>query len=187
MDSLAGVSIALIVVLVVACVSVYNRLVRLRNGSEDAWAQIDLQLKRRYDLIPNLVATVEGHATNERDTFEALARARAGAVDASGVEDQARAENILSEALGRLFALAEAYPDLQADDNFLALREELGDTEGRIGFARRYYNERVLGYDNALRTFPSNLVAGAFAFKLKPFFETDPKARGPVAMNFKAS
>lgn len=187
MDLLAGVVIALIVVLVVAVIALYNRLVRLRNGSDEAWAQIDAQLKQRYDLIPKLVATVKGHATHERDTFEAVARARAGAVDASGVEDQARAENILSGALGRLFALAEAYPGLQTDDNFLALQEELGETEGRIGFARRYYNERVLGYDNALRTFPSNLVGGAFGFRPKYFFETDPKARSPVAMNFEAS
>jgi len=187
MDFVAWVVIALIVVLMVGLVALYNRLVRLRNGSEEGWAQIDVQLKRRYDLVPNLVATVKGYAAHERDTFEAVTRARTEAVNASGVEDQARAENILSGVLGRLFALAEAYPRLQADDDFLALQEELSETEGRIGFARQYYNERVLGYDNALVTFPSNLVAGAFGFSPKPFFETKPEARGPVAVDFEAS
>jgi LemA protein len=183
MDLLAWAVLALVVVLVVGLIALYNRLVRLRNGSEEGWAQIDVQLQRRYELVPNLVATVKRYAANERATFEAVTRARTEAVDASGVEDQARAENTLSVALGRLFALADAYPHLQTDDNFLALKEELSETEGRIGFARQYYNERVLGYDNALATFPSNLVGGAFGFRPKPFFESEPEARGPVVVD----
>jgi LemA protein len=183
MDLLAWVVTALIVVLMAGLIALYNRLVRLRNGSEEGWAQIDVQLNRRYDLVPNLVATVTGYAAHERDTLEAVTRARSKAVDASGVEDQARAENALTVALGRLFALAEAYPPLQADDTFLALQEELSETEGRIGFARQYYNERVLGYDNALATFPSNLIGGAFGFRPKPFFETEPEVRGPAVLD----
>jgi LemA protein len=187
MDLLAWAVIALIVMLIAGLVTLYNRLVRLRNGSEEGWAQIEQQLKRRYDLVPNLVATVKGYAAHERDTFEVVTRARAEAVNASRVEDQARAENVLSVALERLFALAQDYPRLQADDNFLALQEEMSETEGRIGFARQYYNERVLGYDNALGTFPSNLVAGAFGFKPKSFFGAEAEPRTPVAVDFEAS
>ena len=187
MDLLAWVVMALVVIVGAGLIAVYNRLMRLRNGCEEGWAQIDVQLTRRHNLVSNLADTVKGYAAHERDTLEAVNRARAEAVDASGVEDQARAENTLSGALGPLFALAEAHPRLQADDNFIALQEELSETEGRIGFARQYYNERVLGYDNALGTFPSNLVAGAFRFRPKSFFETEPKAPGPVAMNFEAS
>ena len=187
MDLLAWVVMALIVILGAGLIALYNRLMRLRNGCEEGWAQIDVQLTRRHNLVSNLADTVKGYAAHEHDTLETVNRARAEAVDASGVEDQAQAENTLSGALGQLFALAEAHPRLQADDNFIALREELSETEGRIGFARQYYNERVLGYDNALGNFPSNLVAGAFRFRPKSFFETEPKAPGPVAVNFEAS
>jgi LemA protein len=183
MDLLAWVVMALIVIMGAGLIAVYNRLMRLRNGCEEGWAQIDVQLKRRHDLISNLADTVKGYAAHERDTLEAVTRARAEAVDASGVEDQARAETTLSGALGPLFALAETHPRLKADDNFIALQEELSETEGQIGFARQYYNERVLGYDNALGTFPSNLVAGAFRFRPKSFFETEPKAPGPVVVD----
>jgi LemA protein len=184
MDLVTWLVIALVVVLIVALILIYNRLVRLRNQIEAAWAQIDVQLKRRYDLIPNLVETVKGYAAHERETFEAVTRARQQAVNASNVEDQARAENMLTQTLRQLFAVAEAYPQLKANESFLELQEELTGTEGRIAFARQFYNERVLSYDNALEAFPSNLVAGTFGFTSKPYFETETASREPVRVDF---
>src|ERR671914_1028667 len=145
----------------------YNRLVRLRNQIEAAWSQIDVQLRRRYDLIPNLVETVKGYAAHERETLEAVTKARQQAVQAQGIEEQAQAENMLTQALRQLFAVSEAYPDLKANQNFLALQEELTGTEGRIAFARQFYNDRVLVYDNALEQFPSSVIAGMFNFDEK--------------------
>ena len=184
MELVTWLVIALVVVLVVALILIYNRLVRLRNQIEAAWAQIDVQLKRRYDLIPNLVETVKGYAAHERETFEAVTRARQQAVNASNVEDQARAENMLTQTLRQLFAVAEAYPQLKANESFLELQEELTGTEGRIAFARQFYNERVLAYDNSLEAFPSNLVAGAFGFTSKPYFETETASRESVRVDF---
>jgi LemA protein len=183
-DLVGWLVVALIVVLIVALVLMYNRLVRLRNQIEAAWSQIDVQLKRRYDLIPNLVETVKGYAAHERETFEAVTRARQQAAGATGVEDQAQAENMLTQALRQLFAVAEAYPQLKANENFLELQEELTGTEGRIAFARQFYNERVLAYDNSLESFPSNLIAGAFGFKPTPYFETETASREPVRVDF---
>jgi LemA protein len=183
-DLVGWLVVALIVVLVVALVLMYNRLVRLRNQIEAAWSQIDVQLKRRYDLIPNLVETVKGYAAHERETFEAVTRARQQAAGATGVEDQAQAENLLTQTLRQLFAVAEAYPQLKANENFLELQEELTGTEGRIAFARQFYNERVLAYDNSLESFPSNTIAGAFGFKPKPYFETETASREPVRVDF---
>jgi LemA protein len=162
----------------------YNRLVRLRNQIEAAWSQIDVQLKRRYDLIPNLVETVKGYAAHERETFEAVTRARQQAIDASGIEDQAQAENFLTQTLRQLFAVAEAYPDLKANQNFLALQEELTGTEGRIAFARQFYNDRILVYDNALEQFPSSVIAGMFNFEEKPYFEAEEQSREAVRVDF---
>ncbi|HVF52218.1 MAG TPA: LemA family protein [Actinomycetota bacterium] len=162
----------------------YNRLVRLRNRTEAGWAQIDVQLKRRHDLIPNLVETVKGYASHERETLEAVIRARQQAVAAEGVEQQAQAENFLTGALRQLFALSEAYPDLKANQNFLALQEELTATEERIAFARQFYNEQVLAYDNALEAFPSNMIAGMFGFQPRAYFETEDAARAPVRVDF---
>lgn len=180
-----SIVILIIVVLVVAAlIFVYNRLVRLRNRTEAAWSQIDVQLKRRYDLIPNLVETVKGYAAHERQTLEAVIEARQQAVAARGVEEQAQAENLLTGALRQLFALAEAYPDLKANENFLALQEELTGTESRIAFARQFYNEQVLAYDNALETFPSNLVAASFNFKPEVYFEAETESREPVKVDF---
>jgi LemA protein len=183
-DLVGWLVVGLIVVLVVALVLIYNRLVRLRNQIEAAWAQIDVQLKRRYDLIPNLVETVKGYAAHERETFEAVTRARQQAAGAAGVEDQAQAENLLTQTLRQLFAVAEAYPQLKANENFLELQEELTGTEGRIAFARQFYNERVLAYDNSLESFPSNVMAGAFGFKPKTYFETETASREPVPVDF---
>lgn len=184
MDTLGWIVVAAIVLLIVAAVIVYNRLVALRNRTEAAWSQIDVQLKRRYDLIPNLVETVKGYAAHERETLEAVIAARRQAVDARGVQDQAQAENILTQSLRQLFALAEAYPDLKANQNFLALQEELTATESRIAYARQFYNESVLAYDNARETFPTNLVAGAFNFEAKPYFEVEEASRENVAVDF---
>jgi LemA protein len=178
------VLIGLVVLLVIFLIFAYNRLVRLRNRTEAAWSQIDVQLKRRHDLIPNLVETVKGYAAHERETLEAVTKARQQAVQAQGVENQAQAENILTGALRQLFAVAEAYPDLKANQNFLALQEELVGTEGRIAFSRQFYNEQVLAYDNALESFPTNLVAGAFNFEPRVYFETEEDSRQPVQVDF---
>jgi LemA protein len=184
MDALVWVLLGLAVLLVGFFVITYNRLVRLRNRTEAAWSQIDVQLERRHDLIPNLVETVKGYAAHERETLEAVTRARQQAVQATGVEDKAQAENILTGALRQLFAVAEAYPDLKANENFLALQEELTGTESRIAFARQFYNEQVLAYDNSLEVFPSNLVAGMFNFQPRPYFEAEETSRAPVRVDF---
>ena len=162
----------------------YNGLVRLRNGTENAWSQIDVQLRRRYDLIPNLVNTVKGYAEHERETFEAVTQARTAAMAGQTVGEQAQNEDLLSGALKSLFAVAEAYPDLKANENFLQLQEELVSTESRIAFARQHYDDSVLGYNNKIETFPSDVRAGAFKFKQAGFFETEDEATGPVEVNF---
>jgi LemA protein len=176
--------IAVVVLIALFFMLGYNRLVRLRNQIEAAWSQIDVQLKRRYDLIPNLVETVKGYAAHERETFESVTRARQQAIDARGIEDQAQAENFLTQTLRQLFAVAEAYPDLKANQNFLALQEELTGTEGRIAFARQFYNDRVLVFDNALEQFPSSVIAGMFNFEEKPYFEAEEQSREAVRVDF---
>ena len=180
-----GIIVGVIAVLLLLYVIVtYNGLIRLRNRIDNAWAQIDVQLKRRYDLIPNLVNTVKGYATHERGTFEAVTQARANAINASGVGDQAQAENMISDALKSLFAVAEAYPDLKANQNFLELQEELSGTEGRIAYARQFYNDSVLRLNTKIQSFPSNLLANAFGFKEREYFEADDASRGPVSVQF---
>ena len=154
--------IAIAVVLILFVVVSYNGLVRLRNRIENAWAQIDVQLKRRYDLIPNLVETVKGYAGHERQTLEAVTQARANAINAQGPAQQAQAENAITGALKSLFAVAEAYPDLKANANFLNLQEELTGTEGRISYARQFYNDTVLRLNTKTETFPGNVFANAF-------------------------
>jgi LemA protein len=168
--------VALVVLLGLAVVLLYNRLVRLRNRAEGSWAQVDVQLRKRYDLIPNLVETVKGYASHERETFEEVTRARMAAQQASSVEQQAEAENVLTAAIGRLFAVAEAYPDLRASENFQQLQTELSDIEGRIAVARQVYNDTVLSYDTALETVPTNVVAGVFNFEPRAYFEVDEAA-----------
>ena len=176
--------IGIAVVLVLYVIVTYNGLVRLRNRVANAWAQIDVQLRRRYDLIPNLVETVKGYATHERQTFEAVTRARADAINASGVGEQAQAENVITGALKSLFAVAEDYPDLKANQNFLALQEELSGTEGRISYARQFYNDSVLRLNTKVQSFPSNILAGMFGFKEHEYFEADDTSRGPVSVQF---
>ncbi len=174
---------AVVVILVLWLVLTYNALVRLKNRVENAWSQIDVQLRRRYDLIPNLVETVKGYASHERETLEAVIAARQRGVSASTVEEQGAAQNMITQTLGRLFALSEAYPDLKANQNFLELQEELTATEDRIGYSRQFYNDSVLKYNNKRQTFPSNLIAGKFPDK--EYFEVEePEARGPVKVQF---
>ena len=176
--------IAVIVVLGLFAVGMYNSLVKLRNAVEGAWAQIDVQLKRRYDLIPNLVETVKGYAAHERETLEAVISARNAAMAAQGPGEQATADNMLTGTLKSLFALSEAYPDLKANQNFLALQEELTGTEGRIAYARQYYNDIVQRFNTKIQTFPPSLFAGIFGFKAKEYFEAEPESRGNVKVQF---
>ena len=168
--------LALVALLALALVLLYNRLVRLRNRTENAWAQVDVQLRRRYDLIPNLVETVKGYASHERATFEEVTRARTAAQQARTVSEQAEAENMLTAAIGRLFAVAEQYPELRATENFQQLQAELSDIEGKIAIARQIYNDAVLSYDNALETVPTNIVAGMFNFEPRAYFEIEEPA-----------
>ena len=162
----------------------YNALIRLRNRIESAWSQIDVQLQRRYDLIPNLVETVKGYASHEKGVFEAGTEARANAINAQGPAAQAAAENVVTGALKSLFAVAEAYPDLKASANFAGLQEELSGTEGKIAYARQFYNDSVQSYNTKIQTFPSNLVAGPFGFEEREYFEADETGRGPVQVRF---
>ena len=161
-------------------IALYNRFVRLRNRVDNAWAQIEVQLKRRWDLIPNLVETVKGYAAHERGTFEAVTEARAAAQRAASPAETAAAEGILGQALGRLFAVAEAYPELQADENFRQLQSELAETENRIAVSRQVYNDTVLTYNNAIQTFPGVLIAGPFGFSKREFFEVEDDAQREV-------
>jgi LemA protein len=178
------VALAVAVLLGLALVVLYNKLVRLRNRVENAWSQVDVQLKRRYDLIPNLVETVKGYAQHERATFEEVTRARTRAQEARTVEQQAEAENVLTAAIGRLFAVAEAYPELRASENFQQLQSQLEETEDKIRVARQVYNDAVLTYENARETVPTNLVAGMFGFGEKPFFEVEEAAREAPRVQF---
>jgi LemA protein len=180
------VGIAVIVLLIATfLVVLYNRLVRLRNRAENAWAQVDVQLRRRYDLIPNLVETVKGYASHERATFEEVTKARTAAQQARTVPEQAEAENFLTAAIGRLFAVAEDYPDLRASENFQQLQAQLEDTEQKIAISRQVYNDAVLTYDTALETVPTNIVGGMFNFEEKPYFEIEePAAREAPRVQF---
>jgi LemA protein len=182
---IVGIIVGVLVVLVILVfILSYNGLVRLRNRIDNAWSQIDVQLKRRYDLIPNLVETVKGYAAHERQTLESVTQARANAINAQGPQQQAEAENVLSGALKSLFAVAEAYPDLKANQNFLSLQEELTSTEDRVAYARQFYNDSVLSYNNKLQTFPRNVIAGMFNFEKREYFEGEPEATGPVRVQF---
>ncbi len=178
------VIVAIVVVVGLVVLGMYNGLIRLRNRIESAWSQIDVQLQRRYDLIPNLVETVKGYATHEKETLERVIQARNQAISTTGVANQAQAENVITGALKSLFALSESYPDLKANQNFLALQEELSGTEGKIAYARQFYNESVQSYNTKTQTFPSALIASRFGFKQREYFEADDTSRGPVKVDF---
>jgi len=163
-----------IIVLIIAYVaSSYNKLVSSRNKVKDGWAQIDVQLKKRADLIPNLVETVKGYATHEKETLEEVIKARNSFNTASSVEEEIEANNQITGALNRLFALSEAYPDLKANTNFMSLQNDLKDVEEKISYARQFYNDIVLKYNNAVEMFPSNIIASIFGFKVSKFFEIE--------------
>lgn len=171
------VLLVVVLVVLVSLVVLYNRFVRLRNRVDNAWAQVEVQLKRRWDLIPNLVETVKGYAAHERETFEAVTNARAAAQQAKSPGEAAQAEGILGQALGRLFAVAEAYPELQADENFRQLQTEVAETENRVAVSRQVYNDTVLTFNNAIQTFPGVVLAGPFGFSKREFFEVGEEAQ----------
>ena len=171
---------AVFAVIVVAVIGIYNALVRLRNQVDNAWSQIDVQLKRRHDLIPNLIETAKGYMKHERGTFEAITEARSKAMGAGNVADASKAEGMLGEALSKFMLVVENYPDLKANQNFLALQEELTSTENKISFARQSFNDQVLGFNNKIQMFPSNIVAGSFGFIKRDFFEIEVAAEREV-------
>ncbi len=185
-----GVFAAVVVVVALWLIAAYNKLVRLRVDADNGWSQIDVQLKRRYDLIPNLVETVKGYASHEKETLDAVISARAKAVsvhDASnaGAKEMGMSEGMLTQALGRLIAVAEAYPDLKANTNFLSLQEELSSTENKIGFSRQHFNDTVGRYEEARQSFPVNIVAGVFNFEKRDYFEiTEPAAKEAPKVSF---
>ncbi|OGZ34972.1 MAG: hypothetical protein A2174_00105 [Candidatus Portnoybacteria bacterium RBG_13_41_18] len=177
--------LAILAIIVIWLIAAYNRFIVLRKRTDEAWSDIDVQLKRRYDLIPNLVETVKGYATHESGVFEKVTQARAQAIGATGAAQKAQAENMLSGALKSLFAVAEAYPQLRASENFGRLQEELSDTENKIQAARRFYNGNVRDLNTALEVFPSNIVAKIFGFKSAEFFEVGaPEEREPAQVKF---
>ena len=186
MNTTLYIILGAIAVLAAAFISIYNGLIRKRNRSEEAWSDIEVQLKRRYDLIPNVVETVKGYAAHEKGVLENVTKARNQAMGAKTSAEHAEAENALSSTLKTLFAVAESYPDLKANANFLDLQRELADTENKIQSARRFYNNNVMDYNTSVESFPSNLVAGAFKFTKKEFFDLDekPAEREPVKVAF---
>jgi LemA protein len=175
---------AVAAVLLVFLVLTFNRLVRLRNEAKTGWANIDVQLKRRADLVPNLVEAVKGYAAHERETFDSVTQARAAAQQASGPAAAAQADTVLGGALNRLLAVAEAYPQLRASENFLALQQELADIEDKLAAARRYYNQTVYRYNTVLQSFPAVIVARALGFQEREFFETDVHTRDAPSVSF---
>ena len=179
-----GAVAGVIILFALLAIAAYNGLVGLREQVRSAWAQIDVQLKRRYDLIPNLVETVKGYAGHERGTLEAVTEARTRAINAQGPGDQATAENALTGALKSLFAVAESYPDLRASQNFLQLQQELSETEDRAAYARQYYNDAVLTYNNAVTTVPQSIFASIFNFRPREYFQAGGEERGPVRVQF---
>ena len=176
--------VAVVALIVLVLVLLYNKLVRLRNRTQNAWAQVDVQLRRRYDLIPNLVESVKGYAAHERATFDEVTRARTAAQQAQTVPEQAEAENALTAAIGRLFAVAEAYPQLRATENFQQLQQQLTDVEQKIAVSRQVFNDTVLTYNNAIQTVPTNVIAGMFNFEPRTFFEIEDPAREAPRVQF---
>jgi LemA protein len=183
-----GALVLLLVIIgavVLMAIGMYNSLITLRNRCDNAWSQVDVQLRRRYDLIPNLVETVKGYAKHESGVFERVTQARSAAVNAQTVKEQGQAENVLTGALKSLFAVAEAYPDLKANQNFLMLQEELAGTESKVAYARQFYNDVVMKFNMKQQVFPSNILANMFGFKTKEYFQIEEEvAKGPVKVSF---
>lgn len=176
--------LVVLVVLAFVFVAIYNGLVRDRNRADNAWGQVEVQLQRRYDLIPNLVETVKGYATHERETFENVTKARAGAQQAQGPAEQAQAENFLTQALRQLFAVAEDYPELRATENFQSLQEDLEETENKIAVSRQIYNDTVLTYNNKVQQIPTNIVAAMTGFSAREFFDAGDEAQEAPKVEF---
>lgn len=176
MSTTGWVVLGVVVLVVLWIIGVYNSLVSRRNRTQEAWSDIDVQLKRRYDLIPNLVAAVKGYAKHESDTFDKVTKARAAAMGAQTLDDKAKSENMLTAALKSVFAVAESYPELKASQNFLQLQDELSDTENKLEAGRRFYNGNVRDYNTALQTFPTSILAGAFHFTAREFFGLESEA-----------
>lgn len=185
MSTTLWILIAVAAILILWFISTYNGLITRRNRVQESWSDIDVQLKRRYDLIPNLVEAVKGYMKHERETLQKVTEARTTAMGAKTMADHARAENMLTETLKSLFAVAENYPDLKASQNFLQLQDELSDTENKIQAARRFYNSNVMDYNTKIQSVPSNIVAGLFSFTAREFFELEEKAaREAVKVKF---
>ena len=184
MTTIAWIIIAIIVIVVLWIIAAFNGLVTLKNRTKEALSDIDVQTKRRYDLIPNLVETVKGYATHEKEVFEKVTQARANAMNAQGTAAKEQAENALSGTLKSLFAVAENYPDLKASQNFLSLQNELTDTEDKIQAARRFYNTNVRDLNTKIESFPANIIAGTFGFKEMELFQTADAEKEPVAVKF---
>ncbi|MCX6344525.1 MAG: LemA family protein [Armatimonadetes bacterium] len=178
------VVLAFVALIVLFVIGKYNQLVQLRNRIENAWSQIDVQLKRRYDLIPNLVETVKGYAAHEKGVFEQVTLARSAMGNAQGVKEQGEAQNMITGALKSLFAVAEAYPDLKANEQFMMLQEELSGTESKIAYARQFYNDTVMAFNTLIQSFPTNMIAGSFGFGEKEYFPMDEAERGPIKVDF---
>jgi LemA protein len=177
------ITLGIVALVLVYGVLAFNSLIRLRNRADNGWSQIDVQLRRRYDLIPNLVETVKGYASHEREVFEHVTEARTRGMNARGVGDQVQAENAITAGLGRLLAVAENYPDLKANQNFLALQEELTGTESKIAYARQFYNDQVMRLNTKIQSFPSSVVANMFHVAPREFFDIEEPIRGPVQVD----
>lgn len=184
LNALLFVILGVVFVVLVWIVYTYNRLVVLRNRIDNAWSQVDVQLRRRYDLIPNLVETVKGYAAHEKTVFENVTRARASMASAASVEEQGQAQNMITQALKSLFAVAENYPDLKANQNFLQLQEELAGTESKIAYARQFYNDTVMAYNTFIQSFPASIIARSFGFGERYYFQMEEVAREPVSVRF---
>jgi LemA protein len=179
------VFLGIIGLIILWAIVTFNRMIVLRNRIDNAWSQVDVQLRRRYDLIPNLVETVKGYAGHERQTLEDVVKARQAGIDAQTMEEQGQAENMITGALKRLFALSESYPQLRASENFMQLQEELAGTESKIAYSRQFYNDSILGYHNLIQSFPARIVAGMGGFQKREYFEIEEAdARGPVKVEF---
>jgi LemA protein len=182
--TIVWILLGIAVVLVIAIIVMYNSLVRLRVRVNEAWSDIDVQLKRRYDLIPNLIETVKGYAKHEKELFENVTKARANSMKAEGVAEKGKAENMLTDTLKSLFAVAENYPRLKANENFMELQKELSDTENKIQASRRFYNGNVRELNTKIQVFPSNIIAGMFGFDKREFFEAEESEKEPVKVSF---
>lgn len=184
MGTVGLIILGVVVLIALLVIAKYNQMVSLRNRIQNAWSQIDVQLRRRYDLIPNLVETVKGYATHEKEVFENVTKARSAMMDAQGAQAQGEAQNQITSALKSLFAVAEAYPQLRANENFMTLQEELSGTESKIAYARQFFNDQVMTFNTLIQTFPGNIIAGMFGFTAHEYFPMEDVAREPIKVDF---